>query len=87
MKTKSQVRLSLQACLRPSMAVALLAEASLVSELATLSFSMREWARCFSRSESQLVVRGVLGRSQKPMMATTAVATPSRMKSLVFCQF
>ena len=82
MKTKSHVRGSLQACLRPSMAVALLAEASLVSELATLSFSIREWARVLSRPESQFVVRGVLGRSQKPRMATMAVATPSRMKSL-----
>lgn len=69
------------------MAVALLAVASLVSELATLSFSMREKARFFSRSLSQFVVRGVLGRSQKPRMATTAVTAPSTMKSLgSFCQ-
>lgn len=82
MKTKSQVRTSLQACLRPSMADALV---SCVSD--TWSFSMREWARFLSRSLSQRVVRGVLGRSQKPRRPMNAVIEPSMMKSLQFrCQ-
>lgn len=77
MRQKSQVRLSAQACFRPSQA-----EASSTEESETLSFSMREWASCLSVSLSHIVSMGVLGRSQKPQMATKAVAAPSRMNSL-----
>lgn len=76
MRQKSQVRLSLTACFKPSIAEAWPCESE------TRSLSIRAWARSRSVCDSHLVVNGVSGSSQKPNNATTAVAAPSTIKSL-----
>lgn len=70
-KQNSQVRLSLQACLRPSI-ILTFSPAS-----PTRSRSMRSWAIWRSSGVNQEVVRGVLGSKKKPKMATNAVTAPS----------
>lgn len=46
-----------------------------------ISSSRRQAASCFSSSESQLVVRGKLGRRKMAMKETKMVIAPSMMKS------
>lgn len=76
MKQKSHVLLSLHACFNPSTMLAFSCGSP------TRSRSMRACANSRSCGVSQLVVRGVLGRSQKPNRATTPVTAPSLKKSV-----
>ena len=70
-KQNSHVRLSLQACLKPSIIL------TFSPESPTRSRSIRSWAIWRSSGVNQEVVRGVLGSRKKPKMATNAVTAPS----------
>lgn len=73
-KQNNHVRLSLHACLSPSIMLAS------PSESPTRSRSIRECAISRSSGVSQEVVKGVFGNRKNPKIAIRAVAAPSLMK-------
>lgn len=70
-KQNSHVRLSLHACLRPSIILTGSCESPILSRSIRACAISRSWGL------SHDVVRGVLGRRKKPTMATKPVTAPS----------